>query len=70
MRPLPELTDDQFEALKAGRNILLINELFGTQTADFRDFLPRYAANSTLKLRHYLDNGVYRHDVDGVVPID
>ena len=31
--------------------------------------LPRYLANTVVKLRAYLDTGVYRHDVPGVEPI-
>jgi Ser/Thr protein kinase RdoA (MazF antagonist) len=69
LRPVPETAKDRFEALVAGRNILLLNELFGTQTADFRDALPTYVANSVLKLRAYMDSGVYRHDVPGVQPL-
>jgi Ser/Thr protein kinase RdoA (MazF antagonist) len=69
LRPVPEVAPDRFEALVAGRNILLLNELFGTETADFRDALPTYVANSVLKLRAYLDSGVYRHDVLGVQPL-
>ena len=43
MRPLPSVPDDWFEALVAGRNVLLLNELLGTTSADFRAMLPRYA---------------------------
>lgn len=68
-RPLPVVADAAFESLIAGRNLLLLNELCGTQTADFRAFLPAFLDNTVLKLRAFLDTGVYRHDTPGVVPI-
>jgi Ser/Thr protein kinase RdoA (MazF antagonist) len=67
LRPLPVVSPDRFEALLVGRNVLLLNELLGTSSADFRDMLPTYAANTFVKLRHYLDHGEFRHDLPGVV---
>jgi Ser/Thr protein kinase RdoA (MazF antagonist) len=68
-RPLPEVTPDRFEALLVGRNVLLLNELVGTASADFREALPAYADNTFVKLRHFLDTGEFRHDLPGVVPL-
>ena len=68
-RSLPAVSPDRFEALLVGRNVLLLNELLGTASADFREMLPQYAANTFVKLRHYLDHGEFRHDLPGVVPL-
>ncbi len=67
--PMHDLAGEPFEASVAGRGLLLLNELIGTETADFVQLLPRFVANLDLKLRHYLDAGEFRHDLDGVVPL-
>ncbi len=69
VRPLPGATHDQYEAVVASRDLVLLNDLLVTPTAELRDLLPRYAENSHRKLRHYLDTGTFRHDLPGVVPI-
>ncbi len=69
VRPLPVATAEQYEAVVASRDLVLLNDLLVTPTAELRDLLPRYAANSHRKLRHYLDTGTFRHDLPGVVPI-
>lgn len=69
VRPLPAFTADQFEAVVASRNLVLLNDLFTTLTAELRELLPTYVANSEIKLRHYLDTGTYRHDLPGAVPL-
>lgn len=66
LRPLPDVSTERFEALLVGRNVLLLNELLGTASADFREMLPTYAANTFVKLRHFLDTGEFRHDLPGV----
>ena len=66
---LPGFTSDEFEALVAHRNVLLLNDLLTTLHSGHRGLLPRFIANTEVKLRAYLDSGVYRHDVDGVVPL-
>jgi len=68
--PLPVYTAEQFEALVAHRNVLLLNDLLATLHSEPRALLPRYIANTEIKLRGYLDTGTYRHDVDGVVPLE
>ena len=67
VRPLPSFTRSQYEAILAGRNLVLLNELFTATTAGFRAWLPCYAHNSMVKLRHWLDTGVYRHEVPGLL---
>jgi Ser/Thr protein kinase RdoA (MazF antagonist) len=69
LRPLPVATREQFEAVVASRSLVLLNDLLVTETAEFRAILPRYAANTALKLQHYLDAGEWRHDLPGVVPL-
>jgi Ser/Thr protein kinase RdoA (MazF antagonist) len=66
--PLPDFTRDEFEAIVAGRNLLLLNDVVVADQAELRDVLPRYVPNSVTKLRAYLDTGVYRHQVPGLIP--
>jgi hypothetical protein len=66
VRPLPRCTADQFESLLAGRNLLLLNDLLTISTADLREMIPRYAHNTVVKLRNWLDTGRYRHEVSGL----
>ena len=67
---LPRIGHDDFEALVAQRNLVLLNDLLATTNAEHRQLVPRYAANTVLKIRHWLDAGEFRHDVDGVQPLD
>ncbi|MDO8392561.1 MAG: phosphotransferase [Actinomycetota bacterium] len=67
VRPLPSFTAQQYEALVASRNLVLLNDVIATSNAEFRAMLPRYVPNSLTKLRAYLDTGVYRHDVPGLI---
>jgi len=39
-----------------------------TTNAEFLAILPRYVPNSIIKLRAYLETGVFRHDVPGLIP--
>ena len=66
VRPLPNFTDAQFEAIVAGRILVLLNDIVHHDNAEFRAIAPAYVANAALKLRVYLDTGVFRHSVDGV----
>ena len=45
----------------------LLNDTVTVNAAWVRDLLPRYVPNTITKLRSYLDTGVYRHDVDGLI---
>lgn len=67
IRPLPEHTREQFESLVASRNVALLNDTVTVDAAWVRDLLPTYVPNTITKLRNYLDTGVYRHDVDGLI---
>lgn len=70
VRSLPEFTTEQFEAMVASRNLVLLNDVITTTNADFLEMLPRYVPNSITKLRAYLESGVYRHDVPGLLPAE
>ncbi len=52
----------------ASRNLVLLNDVVTTTNAEFLAMLPRYVPNSITKLRAYLDTGVYRHEVPGLIP--
>ncbi|MDO8364936.1 MAG: phosphotransferase [Actinomycetota bacterium] len=67
VRPLPAFTTDQYEAMVASRNLVLLNDVITTSNAEFIAMLPRYVPNSMTKLRHYLTTGAYRHDVPGLI---
>ena len=66
VRPLPAFTTEQYEAMVASRNLVLLNDVLTTNNAEFIEMLPRYVPNSLTKLRAYLDTGVFRHDVAGL----
>jgi Ser/Thr protein kinase RdoA (MazF antagonist) len=66
VRPLPTCTSEQYEAIVAARSLVLLNDLLVTENAEMRAVLPRYAANTEIKLRHYLDADEFRHDLPGV----
>lgn len=68
VRPLPSFTSEQYEAMVASRNLVLLNDVITTNNAEFIAMLPRYVPNSLTKLRAYLDAGVFRHDVAGLIP--
>ena len=68
VRSLPEFTGAQFEAMVASRNLVLLNDVITTVTAEFLEMLPRYVPNSITKLRAYLETGVFRHHIPGLIP--
>jgi len=70
VRPLPSFTAEQYEAVVASRNLVLLNDIVTTTNAEFLALLPRYVPNSITKLRAYLDTGVFRHEVPGLIPAD
>ena len=69
VRSVPEMTSEQFETLLAARNVLLVDELLTTESADFVALLPRFLDNSDIRQRHFLESGEFRHDLPGVVPL-
>jgi len=69
VRPLPEYTSEDFETLVAHRNLLLLNDLLVTTNAEHRAIIPNFIRNTVVKLRNFLDTGVYRHDLDGLLPL-
>lgn len=59
VRPLPDHSPEQYEALVAGRNLLLLNFVVGSVTAGMDDFLPGYIERTVGRLRRYLDTGTF-----------
>ncbi|MEO0492181.1 MAG: phosphotransferase [Actinomycetota bacterium] len=57
IRPLPTHTEEQFEALIASRNLLLLNSVLESVTADMADFLPTYVEKTVRRMTTYLDTG-------------
>lgn len=70
VRSLPDVAEAEFEALVAGRNLILVNDVLGASWVATRDFAPVYVRNTVVKLRAFLDTGAYRHDVPGLEPIE
>jgi len=68
LRSLPSFTFAQYEAMVASRNLVLLNDVVTTTNAEFLAILPRYVPNSIAKLRAYLETGVFRHQVPGLIP--
>jgi Ser/Thr protein kinase RdoA (MazF antagonist) len=58
LRPLPVRSEDRFESLVAGRNLLLANDVLTDTNAKIRAIVPVYLRNSAVKLRAFLDTGV------------
>jgi len=56
-RPLPEHTTAQFEGLVASRNLLLLNYVLGSLTAEMADFAPSYVETTVQRLRSYEKTG-------------
>lgn len=57
IRPVPEHTPEQFTALVASRNLLLLNSILPHVTAGMDDFLPGYLERTVARLRGWLDTG-------------
>ena len=66
--PLPVYSSAEYEATVAGRNLVLLNDLLVNTTAELTALLPRYVPNSVTKLRNFLETGVFKHDVAGLIP--
>lgn len=69
VRPCPEHTASQFEAVLAGRNLLLLNEIVVAVSAETVSIRETYVSNTRRRLGAYLERDVYRFDVPGVVPL-
>jgi len=57
VRPLPEVSEDDFEALVASRQVLLANSLLAISTASLRAQAADYLVTSLARLRHWLETG-------------
>lgn len=65
--PPPACAQEDYEALLAGRNLVMLNDLLVNTTADIRALLPRYLPNTVTKLRHFLNTGTFQHEVPGLL---
>ncbi|WP_299445113.1 phosphotransferase enzyme family protein [uncultured Phycicoccus sp.] len=63
--PLPEVDPADLEALVASRQLLLANDLLGSRTASLRAMAQEYLRTTVVRLRHWLETGVFRLDVPG-----
>ncbi len=69
VRSLPNVSTEDFEILVAHRNLLLLNDVLVTTNAEHRKIIPNFTRNTVTKLRNFLDTGVYRHDLEGLLPL-
>jgi Ser/Thr protein kinase RdoA (MazF antagonist) len=65
VQPLPAFTPEQYEAMVASRNLVLLNDVLTTTNAEWLAMLQRYIPDSITRLRAYLDTGVFRREVPG-----
>ncbi|MFT4296123.1 MAG: phosphotransferase [Micropruina sp.] len=65
VRPLPPVRPEVFEAMVAGRNLLLVNDLIEQPNADLRSLVPGYVRTSVARLRAWLETGRFRREVPG-----
>lgn len=68
IRSLPDVSDAVIHALMAHRNLVLLNDLLGSQTADMRAMIPKYIRRSVTRLRHYRDTGRFTLTPPGLEP--
>ena len=57
IKPLPKYEVDQFEAIMASRQLLLLNDLLDANTAEEIAFIPEYIEITKLRLDNYLRTG-------------
>ena len=62
VRTLPQVTAEQFEAMVAGRNLLLVDDLLEQQNAELQAFVPTYVESSVRRLRGWLQTGTYHRE--------
>lgn len=64
VRPLPDCSDEEFEALVAARNFTLLNFVVESVTTGFDEFASTYLQTSAARFRHYLRTGRFALDVE------
>lgn len=57
VRPLPDVTEAEFEAMLLGRTLLLANDIAESANAEFQSFAAAFVHNAVLRARHWLDTG-------------
>lgn len=57
IKPLPKYEAEQFEAIMASRQLLLLNDLLDANTAEEISFIPEYIEITKLRLDNYLRTG-------------
>ncbi|GEM48460.1 phosphotransferase enzyme family protein [Deinococcus cellulosilyticus] len=66
---LPWTFDDaEIEALKAGRAILLANDVLKNLNPDVRKYIPRFLERTTGRMKHWLEHGSYCNPAEGTDP--
>ena len=64
VRSLPPVTDEQHEAMVAGRNLLIVSDLIDQTNARLRALRPSFVAASVERLQRWLDTGRWGRRVD------
>jgi Ser/Thr protein kinase RdoA (MazF antagonist) len=63
LAPLPEVAQDEFEALVAARQLLLANAILLSSTKEQREMAATYLPLSVERLRHWLETGHFTRQV-------
>jgi Ser/Thr protein kinase RdoA (MazF antagonist) len=53
----PHFTDEEINALLVQRNLVLLNDLFTTASAELSEILPEYAPKTARRMIRYLETG-------------
>jgi Ser/Thr protein kinase RdoA (MazF antagonist) len=58
-RTLPIPNTHALETLVAARSLLLANDIVGNENPEIRNYTPKFFANTEVRLRHFLEHGVF-----------
>ncbi len=62
IRPLPDHTPEQYEALVASRSLLLLNSVGSQVTAGSDEFVVGHLDRTAHRMKHWLDTGTFTLD--------
>lgn len=58
--PLPEFNQQDFELLLIARQLVLLSDLLKVQTAEEREFVPKYLEYTEKRFLHFFETGVFK----------
>lgn len=57
--PVPAIADALLHAMFAQRNIIMLNDLLATQSAELAEMIPQYVPRTVTRLHYYLETGEF-----------